>query len=124
MACKYVPRSSVQNGVCPLVHPVMLQDPLGACLFDPLLDLTYLSFQPGFLVDFFSDEGLLVEDDGYFGIAFEALNDLSIRLDAASGGSVLHEGGAAGSSSLTATVLAYQERGLAWFRLRALVINK
>ncbi|XP_024186603.1 uncharacterized protein LOC112191487 [Rosa chinensis] len=108
MACKYVPRSSVQNGVCPLVHPVMLQDPLGACLFDPLLDLTYLSFQP----------------DGYFGIAFEALNDLSIRLDAASGGSVLHEGGAAGSSSLTATVLAYQERGLAWFRLRALVINK
>ncbi|PRQ45933.1 hypothetical protein RchiOBHm_Chr3g0497091 [Rosa chinensis] len=105
-----------------------IEHPLGACLFDPLMDLTYLSFQLGFLVDFLGDEGLLVGNglssmvitfvsgnltDGYFGIAVKPLNDLLIQLEFASGSSVLQGGGAAGSSSLTATVLANQDRGLA-----------
>ena len=63
--CKYAPRSLVINGVVPLVHRGMLQGtecPLGACPFDPCLDLTTLSLQLAFLVDNLAEEVLCFGD--------------------------------------------------------------
>ncbi|PRQ42516.1 hypothetical protein RchiOBHm_Chr3g0458511 [Rosa chinensis] len=73
LTCIYAPWSSFQNGVCPLVHQVMLQGsehPMDACPFDPFVDLTSLSFQLVFLVDLLAEDVLRFGDGLRFGLVF------------------------------------------------------
>ncbi|XP_040374094.1 uncharacterized protein LOC112196865 isoform X1 [Rosa chinensis] len=76
LTCIYAPWSSFQNGVCPLVHLVMLQGsehPMDACPFDPFVDLTSLSFQLVFLVDLLAEDVLRFGDGLRFGfLLFES----------------------------------------------------